>query len=644
MKQKSILLFLLTVILLSAVLYSKSATPDVNHKIDSLQKLLNAAKDDSTRVRFKFKIEAAKPLHSIESWEYLRLEAEKHHMFWHEIYALNGMSKFYADSGEFSKATDMLSRALAVAEKHEDHKLILEQIARLYSLYSGRADRKKSLYYIMKGLKLSEEFNDKENLYHFYADLSLYYYVAGDHKKALKMYFQSLKKAKELKYDIGIVGSLLDIGTAYSNMNMNDKAAYYYLESQKYISALEGTFYIVEAYSAIGVGYRLRKEYDSAEYYAQKAYEGACSMQANSSIAAALVAMAWLEDERGHLADAKKHANEALVLSKRISYLTQLPSIYQLLKSIYTKEGNYKKALEYYELYIDVKDSLSNEEARKLGAEKEFEFNLEKKENENTLLVQQNEIQELELKQDKYLATGAGIIAVILILISYLFTRQSKYKADHQRVQLEQKLLRAQMNPHFVFNSLNSIQQFIMGRENNLAEQYLFKFATLMRDLLESNIKDNIMVAEETSMLSAYLEMEALRFGSRFSYSITIDDRIGQGHSIPHLMIQPFVENAIWHGLLPKPDDRMLQISFEYDTPKTIKCIVDDNGVGREASAKRESTFRKKSLALSFVNQRMELIKKTYRIEGSVTIIDKKDEKQQSKGTRVVIVLPILKS
>jgi len=96
--------------------------------------------------------------------------------------------------------------------------------------------------------------------------------------------------------------------------------------------------------------------------------------------------------------------------------------------------------------------------------------------------------------------------------------------------------------------------------------------------------------------------------------------------------------------LLPKADDRVLQISFEYDTARTIRCVVDDNGIGREASAGREQTFRKKSLALSFVNQRLELIQKTYLIEGSITLIDKKDEHYNSLGTTVVIVLPILNS
>jgi LytS/YehU family sensor histidine kinase len=172
---------------------------------------------------------------------------------------------------------------------------------------------------------------------------------------------------------------------------------------------------------------------------------------------------------------------------------------------------------------------------------------------------------------------------------------------------------------------------------------YLSKFARLIRDLLESNTKENIVVKEEADILRRYMEMEALRFKKSFTFSVTVDEKISQEQDhIPHMMLQPFIENAIWHGLLPKNGERNLVVAFEAAHNKTIRCIIDDNGIGRAASMKKEATFKKKSLALSFINQRIRLMRKTLKVDCSVDIIDKTNAAGESTGTKVVIVLPVL--
>lgn len=221
--------------------------------------------------------------------------------------------------------------------------------------------------------------------------------------------------------------------------------------------------------------------------------------------------------------------------------------------------------------------------------------------------------------------------------------RQNKFRAEHQGLVFEQKLLRAQMNPHFIFNSLNSIQQFVISRKNDKAETYLSKFATLVRNLLESNIKENISIYEEIEILTGYLEMESLRFSGSFTFSITVNEAVNREWQIPHMMIQPFVENAIWHGLLPKKSERVLQITFEPGSNnKTLCCTVEDNGIGRKESMSRHSTFKKKSLALSFINQRIKLLRKTLKVDCRVDIIDMTNAQDEGTGTKAIIILPLL--
>jgi|GEM_PF-557357 len=242
---------------------------------------------------------------------------------------------------------------------------------------------------------------------------------------------------------------------------------------------------------------------------------------------------------------------------------------------------------------------------------------------------------------------GVGIFAVAFLLVwqrrRQLKRATEKLELNRQLHEMEIRTLKAQMNPHFIFNALNAIQVFIMNLENEKAEVYLAKFSRLIRELLESNANESLSVREETNILNGYLEIESLRFGKSFSYIVRVDERIDSDQTrIPHMLIQPFVENAIWHGLLAKENDRQLEVLLEYDSPKTIRCTIDDNGIGREASALKAQTIKKKSLALSIVQQRLTLMQTLMQVDCRVEITDKTANANQQKGTRVTVIIPIL--
>ncbi|MES2381121.1 MAG: histidine kinase [Bacteroidota bacterium] len=642
-KQIGIFLFLLNSLLYTAAAQTKNATE--KRELDSLQQVYLHTKVDTDRVKLSYLIGERLKNPSVAYWEVLLNDARQYNMLVYEAKILAHIGLAYMAQGNVHKAIDFNNRALLIAEVNGFKKEQVNIIKILEHLYAGQFDRKKSIFLSYKGLKIAEELNDKKSIIDFYSSLALFYLTSGEVRKALKIHFACLKICREIKYDFGISSALVDIGSDYGALNEEEKAVPYYLESLQYIKGLEGTIYGVQIYNSVCSAYIIKKNYDSAYYYANKAYTMAEEIRDKRVIASTINSLASISYLKGDNKQAKKEALQALAMAQSIQFTAQIPALAGLLKKIYLKEGNYKEALKIYELYIVTKDTLSNEKVQKEALEKEFAYNLEEKENQYKLLAQENEIQTLQLNQSRYFVMVLGILLVAILIITYLLGRQKGLKAEHQRVKLEQKLLISQMNPHFMFNCLNSIQQFIMSGQNNQAEIYLSKFSKLIRELLESSARDNLTVKEDLNILKAYLEMESLRFGPSFYYSIKMDSKIDIDNTyIPHLMIQPFVENAIWHGLLAKNDDGHLQIRFEYVSDKTIKCIIDDNGVGRDASLHKETTFKKNSLALSFVKQRIELIKKTYKIEGRVDIIDKKDANGASLGTTVIIILPILKS
>jgi hypothetical protein len=220
---------------------------------------------------------------------------------------------------------------------------------------------------------------------------------------------------------------------------------------------------------------------------------------------------------------------------------------------------------------------------------------------------------------------------------------QEKNELTARSYQQELKVLKAQMNPHFIFNSLNSIQQFILTNENEKAQLYLSRFSRLLRNLLESNTGDSVKLSEEVDILKGYIEIESLRFNNVFRHSINLPENIKKRDpSIPNFMVQPFVENAIWHGLLPKKGDKNLSISFDMHNERTLTCTIEDNGVGRRTANGSATNGKGKSMAVELISQRMELLNKVNKTDCRLTIADRHNEKGESEGTVVRIDLPII--
>ena len=221
-----------------------------------------------------------------------------------------------------------------------------------------------------------------------------------------------------------------------------------------------------------------------------------------------------------------------------------------------------------------------------------------------------------------------------------------KNKVRQQLADLEMKALRSQMNPHFVFNALNSVQNFILKNDPREASRYLTKFARLMRLILENSESPVVPLAKEIELLRYYTELEVLRFSKQFVVDFQIDTALNtESVSIPGMLIQPHIENAIWHGLMHKPDDAgQLIVRFIKINDKTLICEVEDNGVGRTAAAIIEQNRPKahRSTGLANIRHRLELLNAQLTDDIRLDIEDLVDEGGQAKGTKVVVRIPII--
>jgi hypothetical protein len=234
--------------------------------------------------------------------------------------------------------------------------------------------------------------------------------------------------------------------------------------------------------------------------------------------------------------------------------------------------------------------------------------------------------------------------ALALLFLYYGRIRQIRQKADIDKrlAQMEMKALHAQMNPHFIFNSLNSIKEMVLHDENDEASRYLTKFAQLIRITLDQSVHTFVTLRSTVDYLERYIEMETIR-NAWFSCTITVDSSLDENDTIlPPMLIQPFIENAIWHGVLPIQKAIEVRVLFKRAEGMLI-CVVDDNGIGidRSATEKKAKGVQNLSYGIENVRERIRLLNEKYNLQSQLYIVDKHSAGEQGTGTTVVLELQI---
>lgn len=217
-------------------------------------------------------------------------------------------------------------------------------------------------------------------------------------------------------------------------------------------------------------------------------------------------------------------------------------------------------------------------------------------------------------------------------------------QTKQRQAEIEMRALRAQMNPHFIFNSLNSINKYILKNDHANASRYLTRFAKLIRLILDNSNSKEVALSAELDALKLYIEMETLRFTNKFEYEINADTDINADIlQVPPLIIQPYVENAIWHGLLHKETGGRLVVTISKAAEDMLQCIIEDNGIGRKRASelKSKSATTNKSLGMKLTEERIVMLNQYTSLHASVSIIDLENSSGEAIGTKVILNIPV---
>ncbi len=407
-----------------------------------------------------------------------------------------------------------------------------------------------------------------------------------------------------------------------------------------------------EAYSKMG-NYELAKQ----------DYQAAMKLSQKSSypyfIQNSLVQLGSIYNDLGKEDSVRMICEKILAIQDETGTIADAQKAYKLLHSYYKNIGNYKSALEIFEKYIEVRDSLD------IRGNEWFQFSRafsriygNKSHSDSLALMEKNqaEIAEQELiyvqKRNRTLLISGALLAVLMIGVIFYYFNQKKKQAQLraeraafalQSSESETKALRSQMNPHFIFNALRSIQTYILKEQPEAANDYLLKFSRLMRNVLENSRHETVPVEDDLETLGLYMELERIRFKFPFEYTIETGATVNaEDDDIPPLILQPFVENAIWHGLRPLSRKGHIAIRIEKEEDM-LRCTIEDDGVGREAfkNVGRFDSLKRESLGLKITEQRLAVMERRTGRKCSYKILDLVAPDGGAAGTRVALEIPL---
>jgi tetratricopeptide (TPR) repeat protein len=567
--------------------------------------------------------------------------------------ALNGIAEcyrkialqYYFSNKENEVSITYLNRALKLFE-NLGNKLRIGSCYNNIGLLSMKSGNNVlALDYLLKSLKITEELNSETGLAYCNLNIGLVYINEKDYDRALYYERKALIKFKELKDRSGIIKCYYNLGIISSYKGNQIKAIEYYDQAIKINESFRDDRNMINILINIGDAYIKVKDYSKALESFNKA------LTLNSKVKDKINDIYIINNIADTYLKLKKYDDAlrfALVSSKSAKELKELGienEGYRMLKEIYIAKGDYRKALENSDLFKSTGDSLFNSEKSKKLAELQFRYESEKKDRDILLLNKNNEIKTIKISKQKALIfymSGGFIVLIIFALVYFrLYNQKRKTAYRHKVLETEMKALRSQMNPHFTFNVLNSIQYFISENDMESAELYIEKFSSLIRQILDQSRTTYITLEQEITILKLYLELEEMRFEKKFNYSLNIDSSIDMDKVlIPGMLIQPIVENAIKHGIKHREGNALINISFT-SRDSLLVCNVTDNGIGLTESKKINADKSTKSTATSIIKERIDALSSIYNIRLSYKTEDLFNDEGKPEGVSVTIEIPI---
>ncbi|WP_250630464.1 tetratricopeptide repeat protein [Rhodoflexus caldus] len=541
---------------------------------DSLTQLLQTTLSDTARCEVLVQLASAQQ----QKGDYRRAEQTAREAYRLSVQKLSAgqqamasmrLGTILCDRSQHKEALDFLFKAAENFNKANDQLNRARALNNVAAVYHELQQYPLVLQYMEQALQIVEKLQAKPAMAVISGNLGNLYAQSGDFNKAQQLIERSLALKKELGDRQGESYSLNFLGGIYEKQGNTKEALNIYTQALAIEKAIGEPYLMTHSYQHIGD----------------------------------------LHKQQGNLQQAKNYYDSAAVSAQNIGATKELAQVYLAYAELDSVAGKFREAYQWYKRHKQLSDSVFNSERSKQIAELQTRYEVSEKENEIAQLSQQTQIQELQIQRRNVLMASGALLAVVILAAVGIYNRNRRLTMQASLLETEQRWRRAQMNPHFFFNALMAIQQYVNRAETLTASSYIARFARLMRRVLDSSEKEFTVLSEELETLQAYIDLQRIRFEQPFDYQVSIDDETDADEvQIPVMLLQPLVENAIEHGLRGLATGGKLHLDIRTKGEQLLIRLTD-NGIGRQAA----SHLRRKehiSRATTITEDRIRLLEK----------------------------------
>lgn len=565
------------------------------------------------------------------------------------FYGKSTLGKYYRDISLFNEALIQYNEALKISKELNSLENEITTLNNIGSVYRRQDEIINGLNYhkeaLDKGLSVENPSIEIQKLISISENgIGNIYNSLKQYNLALKEFEKSIVIHQKLNYKLGLAINHKTIGTAHEALGNLDEALKSFKKSLDYNNQIDSKIgKIICGYSIANVLTKKgnhQKALETVSAVLPLAIEENDKFYLSNTYNTLGLSYGYL----GNYDEAKKYLLTALEIAKKHKIQTIVVKANENLAFLYNKTGNYKEAYSHYK--VAKEEDFKTFNARNLIYVRDLitEYNKERAENQIKDLAKKNQIAHLKVTRNRNLLIFS--ISILLFIVVTLFYRgqQKELKTEKKILSLKQDALRMQMNPHFMFNALNSIKLYIIENDQKKATSYLNKFSKLMRKILEASSIQETSLAEELETMKLYMSIENIRFSNEIDFHIKNDDAVNlNAIKIPPLVLQPFLENSLWHGLSTKKENKKMSITLEKVSNEYIKIEIEDNGIGRKAAAKikAKKSIQRKSIGIELTKDRLETFAKPLKNNFELTYKDVVNENNKTCGTKVILMFPL---
>ena len=503
-------------------------------------------------------------------------------------------------------------------------------------------------------LQLASSVNDLPKLANYTREIGQSQLLIFNLVEAEKYFKQSIDYSRRLNDNHQLALAYSNLGTVYKERKLYTKAIQLNEKAIILLEKIKDYNGLGDARNNLGIIYKEQQKYELASQNFNQALVLYESTNNKERIAGVYHNVGSVFKQQKKYLIALNYLNRSIAIRKQFGSKNQIFYTYRIVSDVYKEIGEKELALKYIDMYISFLDSNTSLQKSTKIAELSELYRSEQRERFIALQADSIERQKqernwtstklentiLKNRQKSYVIVGFILLTIIGVIILFYRLKQNRIKQQQKEAEMLQTLLRSQMNPHFIFNSMSVIQSYIYDNDIKNSSKFLVSFSRLIRLILENSSKEFISIETEMEILQKYLETQKLRFEERFEYFVEVsDDLVEDKALIPPMITQPFIENAIEHGQLHTIDGGYIRVIFSKNIKDNMLHVeIIDNGIGRKASISNQKSQAHRSMAISITNERIKNLNYKYKSMGSLIIED--FDKNLETGTKVLISLP----